>query len=138
MNLLLNATRYQILAALSKLRRKLTERDNLLVYYAGHGFLDKAAETGYWLPVDADKEITANWIGTHDLTSSLKAMNAKHVMIVADSCYSGTLIRSGPTQLRSGMERMAWLKRMQIKRSRTVLTSASPMSCRPVAGLTLL
>ena len=122
-DLLLDATRYQILATLSKMRAKLTERDNLLVYYAGHGILDKAANAGYWLPADAEKEITANWIATHDVTNSLRAMSAKHVMVVADSCYSGTLTRSLPAQPRTGRERFAWLKRMAKKRSRTVLTS---------------
>ncbi len=121
--LLLDATRYEILAALSRLRAELTERDNLLIYYAGHGFLDKAADTGYWLPADADKDITANWIGTHDLQTTLRAMNARHVMVVADSCYSGTLTRSAPAQLKTGAERLVWLKRMAAKRSRTVLSA---------------
>lgn len=37
--LLLNATREQILRSLNDLRKQLTEKDNLLIYYAGHGQL---------------------------------------------------------------------------------------------------
>src|SRR3972149_2756316 len=35
--LLLNATRYDTLSALNTMRERLTEKDNLLIYYAGHG-----------------------------------------------------------------------------------------------------
>jgi hypothetical protein len=39
--LLPNATRSDIMEALNLLREKLTSKDNLLIYYAGHGFLDE-------------------------------------------------------------------------------------------------
>lgn len=124
--LLRNATRYDILKALADYRRKLGPGDNLLIYYAGHGILDQAANEGYWQPVDAEPDIPANWIANGDLTTALKAMAAKHVMIVADSCYSGTLTRSGITlgkPRESGAERQEWLRRMAEKRARTALTS---------------
>ena len=35
--LLIDADRYDILSALNQLREQLTEEDNLLIYYAGHG-----------------------------------------------------------------------------------------------------
>src|SRR5499427_109118 len=38
--LLTNATREDIITALDQLRATLTEQDNLLIYYAGHGVLD--------------------------------------------------------------------------------------------------
>jgi peptidoglycan hydrolase-like protein with peptidoglycan-binding domain/uncharacterized caspase-like protein len=121
--LLLDATRYEILAAMSRLRATLTEKSNLLVYYAGHGVLDEAANIGYWLPIDADRDVTANWIANYDLTAHVRAVSAKHVMVIADSCYSGTLARSAAQALPIGVERVAWLKRMAAKASRTVLTS---------------
>ncbi|MGB0555467.1 MAG: caspase family protein, partial [Alphaproteobacteria bacterium] len=51
--LLRDATRDQILDAFDRLRRELDEDDNLLIYYAGHGWLDPDADRGYWLPVVA-------------------------------------------------------------------------------------
>ena len=45
--LVLNATRYQILSALNDLRETLTEDDNLLIYYAGHGELDRKNLRGH-------------------------------------------------------------------------------------------
>ena len=118
-----DATRYQTLTALTKLRAQLKFEDNLLIYYAGHGVLDEAAERGYWLPVDAEANNPSNWVSTVDLTDSLRAMEARHVMIVADSCYSGTLLRGVATAPRPETDRRVWLKRMEEKRSRTALTS---------------
>ncbi len=57
---LYDATRYEILSALNKTRRELTEKDNLLLYYAGHGEYDKTYNRGHWLPVDAETDSTAN------------------------------------------------------------------------------
>ena len=123
---LLDATRYDILSALNKLRGELTEKDNLLVFYAGHGELDRANSRGHWLPVDAEPGSTANWISNVDLTDLLNAMSARHIIVVADSCYSGALTRSSLARLEAGMTRearMAWVRGMVGKKSRTALTS---------------
>ena len=121
--LLLNAKRAEILGALSKLRSTLTEADQLLIYYAGHGTLDETTNTGYWLPVDAEEDNEVEWIANDTLTRFLKTMSARHVMVVADSCFSGTLVRSGVAAPLAGSERWAWLRRMNEKRARTALVS---------------
>ncbi len=116
---LTDATRADILRALHHLRRTLGVNDNLLIYYAGHGWLDKAGDEGYWLPVDADKDIETNWISNSYMTTTLRAIEAKHVMVVADSCYSGKLTRGVNIKNRSA----SYLARIVKKRSRTVLSS---------------
>lgn len=124
--LLHDATRYDVLSSLNRLRAELGDQDNLLVYYAGHGELDQVNMRGHWLPVDAERDSTANWISNVAITDILNAMNARHVMVVSDSCYSGSLTRSGITSLAAGLsdeERRAWLAAMTRKRSRTALTS---------------
>ncbi|HXH04684.1 MAG TPA: caspase family protein, partial [Candidatus Competibacteraceae bacterium] len=123
---LLDADRYAILSALNEFRAQLTEQDNFLLYYAGHGELDRANARGHWLPVDAAPDDTTNWISNVQITDILNAMSAKHVMVIADSCYSGTLARAVTTSIeggRSADKRRAWLKLMINTRSRTVLTS---------------
>ncbi|MAG98894.1 MAG: hypothetical protein CMM08_19650 [Rhodospirillaceae bacterium] len=122
-HLLVNATRSDVIRALSKLRANLTPNDNLLIYYAGHGVLDSYAEEGYWLPVDAEQDNPANWISNANLTNLLRAIRAKHVMVVADSCYSGTLVRAAPIKIRTATAPDAWIRRMAEKRSRTALVS---------------
>jgi len=123
---LVNADRYQILSALNALRERLTSRDNLLIYYAGHGELDEVNQRGHWLPVDAERDSTANWIPTTAVTDILNIMKARQVLLVVDSCYAGALTRSAIGRLGAGMtdaERLHWYRTMANKRSRTVLTS---------------
>lgn len=121
--LLLNATRADMIGALTRLRAKLTVNDNLLIYYAGHGDLDKITRQGYWLPVDADFDVPTNWVSNDDITVMIRGIGAKHIMVVADSCYSGTLVRSAQTNLRTAVARRAWLERISKKRTRTALVS---------------
>jgi uncharacterized caspase-like protein len=124
--LLLDGTRYQILSALNKLRSELNENDNLLIYYAGHGELDKVNMRGHWLPIDADADNTANWISTVAITDILNMMSVKHILVISDSCYSGAMTRSSLARLEAGTtgdRKSAWLKAMLKARSRTVLTS---------------
>ncbi|MCC7461039.1 MAG: caspase family protein [Gammaproteobacteria bacterium] len=123
---LLNADRYQVLSALNVLREKLTAKDNLLLYYAGHGELDEVNQRGHWLPVDAERDSTANWIPSTAVTDILNIMQAKQILLVVDSCYAGVLTRSSFARLRTGMtaeEQLHWFRTMASKRSRTVLTS---------------
>jgi hypothetical protein len=124
--LLLNATRYDILSALNEMRERLTPNDNLLIYYAGHGELDRINQRGNWLPVDAEQNSTANWISNTAISDVLNAMNAKQLLVVSDSCYSGTLTRSAQAPLAaaaSEAETLERMERMAAQRSRLVLTS---------------
>ena len=123
---LINPSRYDLLSMLNKLRKKLTDEDNLLVYYAGHGEYDKQNNRGHWLPTDAEMDNPANWISTVDITDNVNRMSARHIMIVADSCYSGALTRSVNSQLDPGMAESAqnqWYRTISQSPSRTVLTS---------------
>lgn len=122
--LLTDATRAEIIAALDGLRATLMTQDNLLIYYAGHGVLDTDAARGYWLPVNAKPDTRIHWLSNATITDTLKAMTAKHVMVVADSCYAGTLVRGvSVVGLPTGMEREAYLLRLARKRARTALVS---------------
>ena len=56
---------------------------------------------------------------TDYVVNQIKAMEAKHVMIVADSCFSGTLTRGLKIEQRTP----EWLKKIVKKKARTALTS---------------
>lgn len=118
-----NAERDDIIEELDRLRATLSEKDNLLIYYAGHGVFDPGADRGYWLPVDAQGETRSRWISNTTIADTLKAMRAKHVLVVADSCYSGTLTRDIGVRLKTGEDPAAYQLKMARKRSRTALTS---------------
>ena len=82
------------------------ERDAVLIYFAGHGFYDKRLDEGYWIPSDAafkseGRYDKSRWIENSIVETHIKACDARHVLVVADSCFSGSLFRSSeqdPTQ----------------------------------------
>ena len=127
-----DASRKDILKTLNEFRKILTEQDNLLIFYAGHGFLEPNIDRGYWIPVDAELEDNSNWVLLPTITDLLQLMSAKHVLVVADSCFAGKLTRSSLAQLRPGLSeeaRMELLKTLAKNRVRTALTSGG---LRPV------
>jgi TPR repeat protein len=83
-----------ILKALNDLNTVLGPNDNLLIYYAGHGYRlqsDKM-ETGYWLPRNAERPPNDTfWVPNEQITSHIGRLQAKRVLVVADSCYAGLL-----------------------------------------------
>lgn len=120
---LLDASRQDTLDAVNDMRKVLAAKDSLLIYYAGHGYFDTVAEKAYWLPVDAELDTTTNWIISDDITSNIKRIAARHILIVSDSCYSGTLTRSAVVRLEDSAERDAYLHKMTERPSRTLMAS---------------
>lgn len=91
--ILRNPTKGQIGDALRKLGREVGEQDQVMVYYAGHGYELSETGAGYWLPADADTDSARNWVSNNDVGRFLSRMPAKHVMVVSDSCYSGSFTK---------------------------------------------
>lgn len=123
--LVLNASRLEMLTALSDMRAKLKPEDNLLVYYAGHGELSSNGATGYWVPTDGAANNAKSWISNAAISDILNSLPAKKVMVVADSCYSGSMTRAAVPNLTSATPEKwnAYVKTMAAGRSRTALTS---------------
>ena len=121
--LLLNATRNQIIEAIIDYRKNLEENAHLLIYYAGHGLFDENVQKGYWLPVDATRDNPANWISASDITDQSQAIRAGHLLIISDSCYSGTLSRDPMARIDVPTERTRMLNRMLESPSRTLMAS---------------
>ena len=130
------ATRFKILEAIKKFRNTLNEDDNLLIYYGGHGHYDKDADKAYWLPVDAESAASPNVIMADDLTSEIRALPSRHLLIVSDSCYSGDLSRdAGEAPPPPTPTPRYLLKELQAK-SRSVMASGGdePVSDSGVNG----
>lgn len=105
-----NANAEQILGAIRATAGRMTPQDNLLIYYAGHGELRN--DKGYWLPIDADFEMT-NWISPAWIKDTLLDHPARRTLVIADSCYSGALARGVAPDAAEAKE----------KRSRLVISS---------------
>ncbi len=73
----------------------LSEKDNLLIYFSGHGELDAVSRDGYWIPADGKEKDFTTWITNSAIREVLCAasVKGKNIMVIADSCYSGSLLR---------------------------------------------
>jgi len=88
------ATRRAIVSELGgKLVKKVSPRDRVLIYYAGHGVEQKVEGgkvMGYLLPVDGEMDDFAGTSVSMGLIKELAdALPSKHVLFVVDSCYGG-------------------------------------------------
>ncbi len=117
------ATRNNILNKFNELRVRLSPDDKLLIYYAGHGYFEEATRKSFWLPVDAERNNDTNWIMSEAITSHLSRISAKHILIVSDSCYAGTLVRTPDVELRSGIDRSNYIEKLFGKKARVIISS---------------
>lgn len=92
--LLKNATYVQMIDAFDKLSNTLTSNDNLLVFYAGHGWWDETKNLGYWLPSNAKKSSTAFWIRNSTISDYMASIKTKHTLLIADACFSGSIFKT--------------------------------------------
>ncbi len=72
------------------LSEKVTEIDNVIVYFAGHGAFDKAFEEGYWVPVEGELSDYTTLIPNERVRKWMQRLKAKHTLFIADACFSGS------------------------------------------------
>jgi len=122
---LYNATRKDTVKEMHYISRKLNNEDSLLIYYAGHGIFDKDEDEGYWLPVDAVKNTSAEGIGNAWITKQVKATKARHVLLLIDSCFAGSITKTRSASNLVPREELdlRFIERKSSKKSRMVITS---------------
>ncbi len=109
------ATRSGVYAAFETLKNRLTERDNLLILFSGHGHWDAGVNVGYWIPFDAPFPLKdPDLISKDDLIRWVKPIKAHHVVFIVDCCFPGALLKGSQT---------AAADRLEEKCSRWVLAS---------------
>lgn len=118
-----NASRDDIFNGFEYFNARIKPEDYFLIYYAGHGAFVKEADKAYWLPIDAKEENKSRWVIVDDITSMVKENAAGHVLIVSDSCYSGTMTRSFEANMSLKNERSIYLTKMVGRSSRTLMAS---------------
>ena len=133
---LANASNVAIMQAINDLGEILTEDDNLLIFFAGHGARQKRddGERGFWLPRNAElPPRNTYWVANEFITGHLARLEARRVLVVADSCYAG-LLSNEPSMFLFGADspdygNEEFLQFKLEKRSRLLLTSGGD---RPV------
>ncbi len=98
-----NLTREKFSQALNEFSIKYgrNEDNQLLIYYAGHGYTEKLAndeDLGYLVMVDApspDEDplgFSNRAVDMQSIVTKAKQIRARHVLFMFDSCFSGTLL----------------------------------------------
>ncbi|MEO1053599.1 MAG: caspase family protein [Bacteroidota bacterium] len=88
-----NPSRTDIIQAFDRYANVVKPTDNLLIFYAGHGIWDEQLEQGFWLPKDASTKSKANWISNGTIRDYVRAIKAKHTLLIADACFSGGILK---------------------------------------------
>jgi len=89
-----NPDRRTIYKTLQDSRKQLTGNDNLLIFYAGHGMWLDDMKQGFWLPSDAaGPNDPSDWIPNSSIRDYIKAIKAKHILLIADACFSGGIFK---------------------------------------------
>jgi len=116
-----NASRQDIVNELNNLVTEVDEDDSVFVYYAGHGYQAEKGGGGYWIPVDANNNDASTWISNGAISKFLANMASRQVMLISDSCYSGTLAQEQKVQTSESTV----FDRKEILRKRSVLVMSS-------------
>lgn len=88
-----NVGKAEIIKALNAVAAEAAPEDSVLLFYAGHGYLMDETNMGYWIPVDASVETAAGWISNTDISKLLSAISAHQLILISDSCFSGSLTK---------------------------------------------
>ena len=120
-----DATRGNILRALDQIMQ-LNENDALLIFFAGHGFYDETMSEGYWIPFGARRAhqnlpAKEDWIWNSSINRIISASPARHILMVVDTCYGGSLFRG-----EDGADKSRhWYQRAMTVPSRGLITSGN-------------
>jgi hypothetical protein len=87
------ATRQNILKEFEWLMNNVTENDNVLIFYSGHGDYNEEMKKGFWVPADAKTKSMFSYISNEDIKAFLAGIKSKHTLLVTDACFSGDIFR---------------------------------------------
>jgi len=128
-HLMLNedATRADIVDKISnELSNTVGPDDRVIVYFAGHGTTWKDT-LGYILPHDGEfARATSTGISMDELQKWLSRFKSKHVMFIADSCYSGLGLANADVRGPNDFDHIPdYLQRVLDKPARIALVAGS-------------
>ena len=122
-----NSDRDTILDKIFEYSKKITDKDNLLIYYAGNGEIINS--NAYWIPKNGTKEISSKWLNTKDVESAISMIKAKDLLVMIDACFQGTAFKSGKKKIigptTNEMNEEKYFTKMLNFRSAVVITSGS-------------
>ena len=124
-----DAVKQEMENAFDQILEKIKTNDSLLIYYAGLGYQDSGPQGQcFWIPIngsspDAVDNSRSKWLANDIIQEKLDASLAKHILLISDSCYSGsfrTKSTLNDSAFSSGAE---FLYDLAGKKSRRAITS---------------
>lgn len=88
-----NATRADIIRTLNELSLEMEVDDSVVIYFAGHGYMNEKNGNGYWIPSDASAKDPQSWISNTSISEMLTTITSKQMVVISDSCYSGAFTK---------------------------------------------
>lgn len=85
------ATHENIIYQLRHFAEKMESKDNLIIYFSGHGVYDEVFNEGYWIPAHGELENNATYVENGTIRTALNAIDSHHTVLISDSCFSGSL-----------------------------------------------
>ena len=120
-----DATREIIVAAFQEAIHKTATNDRLFFFFAGHGITmtqPTGREKGFILPFDANpNSYQMTCISTDQLNEFSEQIPAKHIYLVMDACYGGTIFTRGASLLPS--ETQNYFSAITGRRARQAITA---------------
>lgn len=124
---LANPDQVTVMRAINQLNETLEENDNLLIYFSGHGsrLTSGSLQVGYWLPTNAEPAPDDTlWVPNDFVSRHLGRIDARRVLVIADSCYAGLLGDDpGYVMVGEGNYSDEYIEWKRPKRSRLVISS---------------
>lgn len=123
------ATKANIMKVLSGDLSKISEKDSVFVFWAGHGYTEKTSrgDLGYLLPFDGtfeESQLYENISMTMVKDDISKRIPAKHIFYVMDSCYSGLLVSKRGAARKTARD-FSYLQEITKEEACQVLTAGS-------------
>ena len=115
-----NATQKEIIEVFRSVADKVDTTNKLTVYFAGHGYQNEETGTGYWLPSNAKADSSSEWVSTKHVSDYLQLIKAKQILLISDSCFSGTLTQEYDINAESSN-----LSQDEIRNQRSVMVMSS-------------
>ena len=100
------ATEKEIYRELKRLAVTLLPEDSLVIYFAGHGIFDEITREGFWIPVHAEEGEEADYIGNDKILRYMRAIKARHIFLLSDACFSGSLFAETKSALTDRLEKI--------------------------------
>lgn len=91
-----DATNKKIQDAFKGYSKTLSNDDNLIIFYSGHGEFDDGIDRGYWIPYSGEDYTT--YIPNETILSYLEKFKCKHLVLISDCCFSNSLLSTNASK----------------------------------------